>query len=116
MIEFVKNRSVLIVGGLAAILASTCCLGPLLLITLGISGAWISNLTMLEEYRAFFIVVALLSMFFAWRKIWRPSTSCTGEAVCRLPDVKTSYKGLFWMVGMLVLIALGFPVVMPIFY
>ena len=45
----------LLVGGLAAILASTCCLGPLVLVALGLSGAWIGNLTLLEPYRPFFI-------------------------------------------------------------
>ena len=34
----------LFVGGLAAILASTCCLGPLLLVAVGLSGAWILSL------------------------------------------------------------------------
>jgi mercuric ion transport protein len=114
--EFIKNRFSLIIGGLAAILASTCCLGPLLLITLGVSGAWISNLTLLEAYRPFFIIVALIALFFAWRKIWRSSASCTAEAVCNLSEVKTSYKWLFWMVAILVLIAVGFPFGIPIFY
>ena len=35
-------------GGLAAIGASLCCLAPLVLITLGISGAWMSSLTAME--------------------------------------------------------------------
>jgi hypothetical protein len=47
----------LLAGGLAAILASTCCLGPLVLVALGLSGAWIGNLTLLEPYRPFFIAV-----------------------------------------------------------
>jgi len=50
------GRGALLTGGLAAILASTCCLGPLVLITLGVSGAWISNLTLLEPYQPLFIV------------------------------------------------------------
>jgi hypothetical protein len=40
-----SGRGALLAGGLAAILASACCLGPLVLFALGISGAWISNLT-----------------------------------------------------------------------
>ncbi|MBI4487071.1 MAG: hypothetical protein HY655_13765, partial [Acidobacteria bacterium] len=44
----VAGRGALYVGGLAAILASTCCLGPLVLLMLGFSGAWIGNLTALE--------------------------------------------------------------------
>ncbi len=55
----------LLVGGLAAILASTCCLGPLVLVALGLSGAWIGNLTLLEPYRPFFIAGALVALFFA---------------------------------------------------
>jgi mercuric ion transport protein len=52
------GRGALYVGGLAAILASTCCLGPLVLLMLGVSGAWIGNLTALEPYRPLFIVAA----------------------------------------------------------
>ena len=35
MSELTNGRGVLAAGGLAAILASTCCLGPLVLVTLG---------------------------------------------------------------------------------
>ena len=65
MSEPKNGRSVLAAGGLAAILASTCCLGPLMLVALGFSGAWIGNLTMLEPYRPFFIGTALVAMVFA---------------------------------------------------
>ena len=46
----------LLVGGLASILASTCCLGPLVLVALGLSGAWIGDLTLVEPYRPLFLV------------------------------------------------------------
>jgi mercuric ion transport protein len=67
-----NGRGVLVAGGLAAILASTCCLGPLVLIALGFSGAWIGNLTVLEPYRPIFIAAALVALFFAYRRIFRP--------------------------------------------
>jgi len=41
MSEPQNGRGALFAGGLAAILASTCCLGPLVLVALGFSGAWI---------------------------------------------------------------------------
>jgi len=106
----------LLAGGLTAILASTCCLGPLVLVTLGISGAWISDLTVLEPYRPIFIAAALASLFFAWRRIWRPATACAPGEVCAVPRVKRAYKLLFGVVVVLVLIALGFPYVAPWFY
>ena len=57
------------VGKTSTVLASACCLGPLVLITLGISGAWIGNLAALEPYRPWFIGAALVAMVFAWRRI-----------------------------------------------
>ncbi|MDO3384343.1 mercuric ion transporter MerT, partial [Gilvimarinus sp. SDUM040013] len=102
--------------GLAAILASTCCLGPLVLIALGFSGAWIGNLTVLEPYRPLFIGAALVALFFAWRRIFRPAQVCKPGEVCAVPQVRTTYKLLFGLVTALVLVALGFPYILPLFY
>ena len=110
------EKSTLAIGGLAAILASTCCLGPLLLVSLGFSGAWIGNLTILEPYRPIFITAALLALFFAWRRIYRPVQACKPGEVCAVPQVRTTYKLIFWVVSALVLIALVFPYVVPFFY
>ena len=105
-----KSKSgILALGGVAAILASTCCLGPLVLLALGFSGAWIGNLTKLEPYRPLFIAVALVALFFAWRRIYRPAEKCLPGEVCSLPQTKRLYKALFWTVAVLVLIALSFP-------
>jgi mercuric ion transport protein len=111
-----SGRGVLAAGGLAAILASTCCLGPLVLVTLGFSGAWIGNLTALEPYRPIFIGVALVALFFAWRRIFRPVEACKPGEVCAVPQVRTTYKLIFWIVVVLVALALAFPYVVPFFY
>jgi mercuric ion transport protein len=110
------GRSALLIGGLAAILASTCCLGPLVLITLGVSGAWISNLTRLEPYRPIFIGAALVALFFAYRRIWRAPAACEPAQVCALPQINRSYKAVFSIVVALVIVALGFPLIAPWFY
>ncbi len=116
MTETPTGRAALFAGGLAAILASTCCLGPLALVALGFSGAWIGNLTALEPYRPIFIGAALLAMFFAWRQIYRPAQACGPGEVCAIAQVRSTYKAVFWIVGALVLIALAFPYVLPLFY
>lgn len=103
-------------SGLAAILASTCCLGPLVLVTLGFSGAWIGNLTVLEPYRWFFIGTAVVAMFFAWRGIFQASHACKPGEVCAVPQVRRAYKAIFWIVVALVLVALVYPYVLPLFY
>ncbi|QJC55596.1 Mercuric transport protein MerT [Polaromonas vacuolata] len=111
-----NSRGVLFAGGLSALLASSCCLGPLVLVMLGFSGAWISNLTALEPYRPLFIGVAIVAMFFAYRRIYRPVQDCKPGEVCALPQVRTGYKIVFSLVAVLVLIAVGFPYVLPLFY
>lgn len=110
------EKGTLAVGGLAAIVASACCLGPLVLIALGFSGAWIGNLTVLEPYRPIFIGAALLALFFAYRRIFRPVQACKPGEVCALPQTRRTYKIMFWFVAALVLVALGFPYILPLFY
>ncbi|MHB8494612.1 MAG: mercuric ion transporter MerT [Casimicrobiaceae bacterium] len=116
MAEQQKGRGALAAGGLAAILASTCCLGPLVLVALGVSGAWIGNLTLLEPYRPVFIGMALVAVFFAGRRIFRPAAACTPGEVCAVPRARAAYTLVFWIVVVLVLVALGFPYVLPFFY
>jgi mercuric ion transport protein len=116
MAQTPTGKGALAAGGLAAILASACCLGPLVLIALGFSGAWIGNLTVLEPYRPVFIGVALLALYLAYRRIYRPAADCKPGDVCAIPQVKTTYKAIFWIVATLVLIALVFPYFAPLFY
>jgi mercuric ion transport protein len=106
----------LFVGGLAAVLASTCCLGPLVLVALGLSGAWIGNLTRREPYRPFFIAGALIALLFAGRHIFRPAQTCNPGEVCAVPRTRRIYKVLFVTVCVLVVIALAFPYVVKLFY
>ena len=116
MSQHQNGRGALLTGGLAAILASTCCLGPLVLLTLGISGAWIGNLTVLEPFRPIFIGVAMVALFFAYRHIFRAVGDCGPDDACAAPQVKTAWKVLFWVVVVLVLVALVFPYIAPRFY
>lgn len=117
--EATRNRvtaGTLTAGGLAAILASTCCLGPLLLVTLGISGAWIANLTLLEPYRPLFIGIAVAALYFGGRRIYRPVQACQPDEVCALPQTRLLYRLLFWIGCALTLLALTFPYFLKYFY
>ena len=116
MSEPASGRGALVTGGLAALLASTCCLGPLVLVALGVSGAWIGNLTALEPYRPLFLGAALIALFFAYRRIFRPAQDCKPGEVCVMPQVRRTHKVVFWIVPALVLVALAFPYVLPLFY
>jgi mercuric ion transport protein len=108
----------LIGGALAAIGASVCCLGPLVLVSIGVGGAWISNLKLFAPYFWVFILAALGFMGFAWHKIYRApaATQCEPGTLCALPQTNRIYRVMFWVVSALVLLALGFPYLAPLFY
>ncbi|MEO6445221.1 MAG: mercuric ion transporter MerT [Gemmatimonadaceae bacterium] len=111
-----RSGVALFAGGLAALLASACCLGPLVLLMLGISGAWIGNLTALEPYRPLFIGIAIATLYFAHRRIFRQAAECEPGEICAVPAVNRAYRILFWMAVALLAIALLFPFVAPFFY
>ena len=89
------GRGALAAGGLAAILASACCLGPLVLVALGFSGAWIGNLTALEPYRPVFIGGALVALVLAYRRMYRPVAACEPGEACAAPQARSSLQNDF---------------------
>ena len=107
-----------LVGGVAAsVAASLCCLGPLVLVMLGIGGAWVSNLSLLEPFRPYFLGAAMIFLFFAYRKIYiTQATACTPGSLCARPQTTKIYKALFWVVVALASLAMLFPYFAPLFY
>jgi mercuric ion transport protein len=110
------TKTTLLGGALAAIAASACCLGPLVLVTLGIGGAWISNLTLLEPFRPAFIGLALICMVVAYGKIFRATVDeeCRPGTLCAMPQTNRTYRAVFWIVSLLVLVALAYPYFVPL--
>jgi mercuric ion transport protein len=101
-------------GLLGALAASSCCVLPLVLFSVGISGAWIGNLTALAPYQWIFatITVALLAagFYLVYRK---PSAACAEDEACARPLPNRLAKGALWVATALVLAALAFPFVAP---
>ncbi len=99
-------------GILASIATSLCCIAPLVLLMLGISGAWISNLVALEPYSPIFIVVALTALFFAYRGIFvKKSCSSSDDKLCTKPSVSKLYKIIFFVVAIMVVLSIVAPYV-----
>ena len=96
-------------GGVAAILASTCCLGPLILVMPGFTGAWIGSLSVLEPYRPLFLGVALVTLGLAAWRIFRPALVCETNGACSTPQSRRIQKIFFAAVVVLALVAFVFP-------
>ena len=110
------GRGALATGGVAALLGTACCLAPLVLVSVGLGGAWLSNLRALQPYQPIFIGIAIVALIFAYLRIFRPAAECRPGEVCALPGPRRGYKMMFWIVAGLVVLALGFPYAAPLFY
>jgi mercuric ion transport protein len=75
------------IGGiLGAIAASSCCIAPLVLFSLGISGAWIANLTALAPYQPYFVAATLACLGYGYWLVYRHrSAVCAEDAACSRP-------------------------------
>ncbi|MEI4263479.1 mercuric transporter MerT family protein [Roseovarius sp. D0-M9] len=94
-------------GALGAFLASACCVGPLVLLTLGISGAWIGNLTALEPYKPIFAVIALSFIGAGfWQVYFRKPTVCEPGSYCARPFSAWVTQIALWTSLILVVAAL----------
>ncbi len=111
-----NTKGPLAAGIVAAIGASVCCVGPLLLLALGIGGAWISNLTALEPYRPIFIGLTLLFLGLTYRQLYFVPQPCAAGAECFVPRALKRQRLIFWLVGALLLCLLAVPWAAPLFY
>jgi mercuric ion transport protein len=112
MHPFKVNRS-LLAGTLAAIGASVCCVGPLVLLTLGIGGAWIAHLAAFEPFRPWLVAATLLFLGLAFRKLYRQAPVCEPGASCADPAVLRRQRVVFWLVALALLALLSVPWVAP---
>ena len=104
-------------GVVGAILASTCCIAPLLLLMLGVSGAWIGNLTALESYKPIFAGVALVFIGLGFRQIYfKVQPVCEDGYYCARPESALSAKTVLWLSTVLVVLALTINWWAPLFY
>ncbi len=101
---------------IAAITASLCCVGPLVLLMLGIGGAWVSTLTQLEFLRPFSIVIALVFLFIAFWKLHFSQNKCAIDKPCGTKKGLFLYRIMFWIVSVLILALLAFPMYAHLFY
>ncbi|MBI4996833.1 MAG: mercury transporter MerT [Rhodocyclales bacterium] len=109
------EKNSLIAGVLAAVGASVCCVGPLVLLAFGIGGSWISSLTAMAPYRPFFIGLTLLFLGLAFRMRYRVPQVCTPGAPCADPRTLKRQRLVFWIVAALLLGLLAVPWLAPLF-
>lgn len=97
-------------GALAsAVLSSTCCWLPLLLVAFGMSAAGVT--TMLNDYRPIFLGVAAVSLGLGFFFAYRPKPGCAAAGTCAVPSSRLvrTQRMMLWGASLLVLAFAFFP-------
>ena len=111
------RQSLMAAGGLlGALAASSCCILPLALFGLGVSGAWIGNFTRLAPYQPYLIAATLAFLGYGYWLVYRSSTrSCADGAACARPLPNRIVKISLLLATILVVAALGLGFIAPLF-
>jgi mercuric ion transport protein len=102
-------------AAVAAVLASSCCVLPLLLVSIGFSAGWLANLRILQPYSTILTVVAVAALLLSAVRMFRQPAACN-VPVDGTGSAERYYKPLFWLVAALTLAVLIVPLVAPWFY
>ena len=100
-------------GSLAA---SSCCIVPFVLFSLGASGAWIGNLTALAPYQPIVVAVTICFLGSGFYLVYRKPKidDCDPETLCASPKSTRLTKIALWSSSVLVVAAVAFNYLAPI--
>lgn len=102
-------------GIVGAILASTCCIVPLALVSLGVGGAWMGGLTALAPYQPWFAGAAFASLGAGfWRVYVSPKKHCESGASCGTARSGKFVKAALWGGTVLAIGALAVQNLLPL--
>lgn len=113
-----KERRTIFGVIIAAIAASVCCVGPLVLLTLGIGGAWVGNLTAIEPFRPYLMGLTFIILGYAFYKIYRKpkAEECAPGSYCANPKSDRINKITLWTSTVFVILLLSIPYLTPFLY
>ena len=112
-----RKRSLAATGSvIGAVLASSCCIGPLVLITLGASGVWIGNLTALKAYQPLFVGLTVAFLGYGFWRVYGTSNQACDDESCATPRSDRIVKVTLWTATVLVIAALTTDLWAPLFY
>ena len=111
-----QERLIAAGGLLGALAASSCCILPLVLFSLGVSGAWIGNFTQLAPYQPYFITATIGFLGYGYWLVYRSSKlACPDGDACAHPLPNRLVKIGLVSATILIVAALGFDFLAPLF-
>jgi mercuric ion transport protein len=113
-----RTQRLLTLGGVVgALAAGSCCVVPLALFGLGVSGAWVANLAWLAPYHSYFIAATAICLGGGYWLVYRSAKrACAEGEVCARPLPNRVVKIGLVFSATLVVAALVMDFLAPFFY
>ena len=96
-----------------AVGAAACCILPLALFTLGVTGVWIGALTALAPYQPLFLTVAVAGLAYGFHRVYRRPKVVCGADGCARPLPRRAVTTARWLATGLVVAAAVYPYLAP---
>jgi mercuric ion transport protein len=102
---------------IGALVSSSCCVLPLLLVTFGASGAWIGKLNVLDPYKGYTAAITLIFLGAGYWQVFRKrQIDCESGSACATPQSQAITKAALVFATLLVLAAMTIDWWAPFFY
>lgn len=99
---------------LSTLLASTCCVLPLALVLVGVTGAWMAHLQAMKPVTPYAIALAVGALGWAGWLLFRPVRVCAPGGACA--TARPVMRRVFVGCAVFIVLLLGFPLIAPLFY
>lgn len=112
-----RGQRLMAAGGLlGAFAAASCCILPLVLFGLGVSGAWIGAFTRLAPYQPYFIAATIACLGYGYWLVYRSPkvAACVEGEACARPLSNWLVRLVLIVATVLVVAAIGFDLLVPL--
>jgi mercuric ion transport protein len=110
------TRSFAALGALGAVLVHICCLVPLALVSVGVTGAWIGQLPALAPFHPVFAAAALVFIGLGFRKVYfQPKAACADGYCARTTSGRVT-EVVLWGSTLLTLAGLSSGLWLPLVF
>lgn len=98
-------------AALGALAMTSCCILPLVLVSFGVSGVFIAQMSALYAYKWYTFSIAAAFLAYGFYKAYRPVRCADGT--CAQPMNRTAMRAILWAATAVIIIAMLFPYVSP---
>lgn len=100
-------------AALGALAMTSCCILPLLLVSFGVSGVFIAQMSALYAYKWYSFALGTAFLGYGFYKAYRPVRCADGT--CARPVDRRVMRGVLWLAAVVMTVALLFPYLAPAF-